>query len=193
MSKTGPKFPFSFKLFWVSGWYWSGDLLSIFWKEVIWSSIAQFNIKDIWLNLISCLFIDSGVGIIYWCSEVSFWLLQGSKEIQHLQWNKIRLLWETKAIKQVSIQFSHAVCQTLCDPMDCSTPDFPVYHQCFSSVQFSHSVLNDSLQPGELQQARPPFPSPAPGVHSNSCPSSQWCYPAISSSVIFFASHLQSF
>ena len=109
MSKTGPKFPFSFKLFWVSGWYWSGDLLSIFWKQVIWSSIAQFNIKDIWLNLISCLFIDSGVGIIYWCSEVSFWLLQGSKEIQHLQWNKISLLWETKAIKQVSIQFSHAV------------------------------------------------------------------------------------
>ena len=51
------------------------------------------------------------------------------------------------------------------------------------SVQFSRSVLSDSLRPHELQHARPPCPSPTPGVHSNSCPSSQWCHPAISSSV----------
>ena len=47
----------------------------------------------------------------------------------------------------------------------------------FSSVQFSHSVVSDSLQPHELQHARPPCPSPTPGVHSNSHPSSQWCHP----------------
>ena len=58
-----------------------------------------------------------------------------------------------------------------------------LFHR-FSSVQFSHSVVSDSLQPHELQHARPPCPSPTPGVHSNSCPSSRWCYPAISSSVI---------
>ena len=57
-----------------------------------------------------------------------------------------------------------------------------------SSVQFSRSVVSDSLRPHELQHARPPCPSPTPGVHSNSCPSSQWCHPAISSSVIPFSS-----
>ena len=63
----------------------------------------------------------------------------------------------------------------------------------FSSVQFSHSVVSNSLQPHELQHARPPCPSPTPRVHPNSCPSSQWCHPAISSSVIPFSSCPQSF
>ena len=62
----------------------------------------------------------------------------------------------------------------------------------FSSVQFILSVVSDSLWPHELQHARPPCPSPTPGVHTNSCPSSRWCHPAISSSVIPF-SLLQSF
>ena len=61
-----------------------------------------------------------------------------------------------------------------------------------SSVQFSRSVVSDSLQPHELQHARPPYPSPTPRVHSNSCPSSQWCHPAISSSVVTFSSCPQS-
>ena len=61
-----------------------------------------------------------------------------------------------------------------------------VYLQ-FSSVQFSHSVVSDSLQPHELQHTTPPCPSPTPGVHSNSCPSSWWCHPDISSSVIPFS------
>ena len=60
------------------------------------------------------------------------------------------------------------------------------------SVQFSPSVVSDSLQPHGLQHARPPCPSPAPGVYSNSCPLSRWCHPTISSSVIPF-SWLQSF
>ena len=62
----------------------------------------------------------------------------------------------------------------------------------FSSVQFSHSVVSDSLQPHEFQHARPPCPSPTPGVHSDSCPSSQWCHPVISFSVIPFSSCPQS-
>jgi len=60
-------------------------------------------------------------------------------------------------------------------------------------VQFSHSVMSDSLWPHEPQHARPPCPSPTPGVHSNPCPSSQWCHPTISSSVIPFSSCPQSF
>ena len=58
--------------------------------------------------------------------------------------------------------------------------------------QFSHSVVSDSLQPHESQHARPPCPSPTPRVHSDSCPSSQWCHPAISSSVVPFSSCPQS-
>ena len=58
----------------------------------------------------------------------------------------------------------------------------------FSLVQFSHSVMSDSLQRHELQHARPNCPSPTPGVHSNSHPSSRWCHPAISSSVVPFSS-----
>ena len=58
----------------------------------------------------------------------------------------------------------------------------------FSSVQFSPSVMSDSLPPHESQHARPPCPSPTPRVHSDSHPSSQWCHPAISSSVIPFSS-----
>ena len=53
-----------------------------------------------------------------------------------------------------------------------------------SSVQFSCSAMYDSLRPHESQHARPPCPSPSPGVYSNSCPSSRWCHPAISSSVV---------
>ena len=64
-----------------------------------------------------------------------------------------------------------------------------IYHiYQFSSVQFSRSVVFDSLWPYESQHARPPCPSPTPRVHSDSCPSSQWCHPAISSSVVPFSS-----
>ena len=66
------------------------------------------------------------------------------------------------------------------------------YKWPFSSVQFSHSVVSGSLQPHESQHARPPCPPPAPGVHSDSRPSSWWCHPAISSSVIPFSSCPQS-
>ena len=62
-----------------------------------------------------------------------------------------------------------------------------------SSVQFSYSVASNSLQPHESQHASPPCPSPSPRIYSKSCPSSQWCHPAISSSVVPFSSCPQSF
>ena len=73
--------------------------------------------------------------------------------------------------------------------------DYNVAHQSvlyFISDQFSCSVVSDSLRPHESQHARPPCPSPTPGVHTNSRPSSQWCHPAISSSVVPFSSCPQS-
>ena len=63
----------------------------------------------------------------------------------------------------------------------------------FSSVQFSHSVISDSLRPHGLQHTRLPCPSPTPRACSNSCPSCRWCHPTIASSVIPFSSRLQSF
>ena len=62
-----------------------------------------------------------------------------------------------------------------------------------SSVQFSRSVVSHSLQPHGLQHTRLPCPSPTPRADSNSCPLHWWCHPTISSSVIAFSSHLQSF
>ena len=60
-------------------------------------------------------------------------------------------------------------------------------------VQFSHSVVSDSLQPPRLQHARPPCPSTTPGACSSSCPLSQWCHPTISPSIVPFSSCLKSF
>ena len=73
------------------------------------------------------------------------------------------------------------------------------YHQLlksnynFNNVQFSCSVVSDSLRPHESQHARPPCPSPTPRIHSNPHPLSRWCHPTISSSVVPFSSCPQSF
>ena len=77
----------------------------------------------------------------------------------------------------------------LCHPFLLLPSIFP----SISSVQFSHSVVSDSLRPHELQHTRPPSPSPTPRAHPNSCPLSQGCHLTISSSVIPFSSCLQSF
>ena len=68
-----------------------------------------------------------------------------------------------------------------------------LYHWAISSVQFSRSVVSNSLQPHEPQNARPPCPSAISGVYSNSCPLSQWWHPSISSFVVPFSSRLLSF
>ena len=67
-----------------------------------------------------------------------------------------------------------------------------IWRQRFSSIQFGHSVVSNSLRPHELQHTRPPCPSPTPRVYPNSGPSSRWCHPAISSSVVPFSSCPQS-
>ena len=68
------------------------------------------------------------------------------------------------------------------------------YYYCLvCPAQFSHSVVSNSLLPHGLQHARLPCPSPPPGVYSNSSPLTWWCHPTISSSVVPFSSHLQSF
>ena len=66
-------------------------------------------------------------------------------------------------------------------------------HIICSPVQFSCSVVSDSLRPHESQHARPPCPSPTPGVYPNSCPLSRWCHPTISSSVVCFSSAFNLF
>ena len=70
--------------------------------------------------------------------------------------------------------------------------EYICYKRALSSVQFSRSVVSNSLWPHESQHTRPPCPSPSPRVHSNSRPSSQWCHPDNSSSVIPFFSCPQS-
>ena len=72
------------------------------------------------------------------------------------------------------------------------TGDIYEWYIILTSVQFSCSIVSNSLRPHESQHARPPCPSPSPGVHSDSRPSSQWCDPAISSSVVPISSGLKS-
>ena len=76
---------------------------------------------------------------------------------------------------------------------NCNGKNIKLPRSCFSSVHFSHLVVSDSLQPHESQHARPPCPSPTPGIQPDSRPLSQWCHPAISYSVVPFFSCLQSF
>ena len=75
-------------------------------------------------------------------------------------------------------------------PIEVTTVSWGLYY-LYDSVQFSHSVVSNSLRPHGLQHTRLPCPSPTPGACSNSCPSSSWCHPTISSSVVPFC--LQSF
>ena len=75
----------------------------------------------------------------------------------------------------------------------CPIPTHLLLNISSPSVQFSRSVVSDSLRPHEPKHARPPCPSPTPGVYPNSCPLSQWCHPTISSSVVPFSSCPQSF
>ena len=79
-------------------------------------------------------------------------------------------------------------------PKSCQKKYYLFFRQYnWGTVQFSHSVVSDSLWPHGLQHASPPCLSPTPGVHSNSCLLSWWCHPTILPSVIPFSSHLQSF
>ena len=109
-----------------------------------------------------------------------FWMLSFKPTFSQV----IYIFWFINPLSDVSFAniFPHWI----------NCPHF-VYGLFFCSVQFSHSVMSNSLWPHGLQHARPPWPSPTPGVYSNSCPLSRWCHPAISSSVVPFSSRLQSF
>ena len=80
-----------------------------------------------------------------------------------------------------SLNISFLVCKIFAEKSSESPMEVPLYTQ-FSSVQFSCSVMSNSLQPHRLQHTRLPCPSPTPRIYSNSCPLSQWCHPTISSS-----------
>ena len=94
-------------------------------------------------------------------------------------------IWSSTAYQVLGV-FSHAISHLA------FTPNLSGRFLIFSSVQFSHSFMSDSLQPHDSQHARPPCPSPTPGVYSNSCASSWWYHPTISSSVVPFSSCPQS-
>ena len=99
------------------------------------------------------------------------------------------------AVHLVATTATHPLPPPLCLPDSLHphlSPQQVLVPTWFSSIQFSCSVMSDSLRPHELQHARPPCPSPTPGIHSDSRPSSQWCHPATSSSVVSFYSCPQS-
>ena len=111
------------------------------------------------------------------------WRVCGEKEmLLHFWWecNLVQPLWRIlwRLFKKLKIKLSY-------------DSDIPLLG--ISVSQFSYSVMYDSLRPHGLQHVRPPCPSPTPGVYSNSCPLSQWWHLIISSSVVPFSSHLQSF
>ena len=109
---------------------------------------------------------------------------------------------QARILEWVAIPFSRESSPLGIEPMSPVSPALQadsllLSHQgssflSFSSVQFSLSVVSNSLWPHESQHARPPCPSPTSGVHPNSCASSPWCHPAISSSVVPFSSCPQS-
>ena len=107
-------------------------------------------------------------------------------------------IWLVRSLKNYKGQSTSSrlmTVQSMWISKQISTPTITTQHTYFSlrSVQFSHSVVSDSLRTHGLQHARPPCASPTPRVYSNSCPLSQWCHPTISSSVVPFSSHLQPF
>ena len=98
-------------------------------------------------------------------------------------WKLSQLKQETEAIVRLNLFASYTSVTTILLGLVLSSLKIILMYM-FSSVQFSRSVVSDSLRPHESQHARPPSPSPTPKVHSDSCPLSQWCHPAISSSVV---------
>ena len=104
------------------------------------------------------------------------------------------MLWFCSLVLVIIIVLMPTVFLRICNVSGTVVSSYISWFHCIeSSVQFSLSVMSDSLQPHGLQHARPPCQSPTPGVYSNSCPLSLRCHPTISSSVVPFCSRLQSF
>ena len=107
---------------------------------------------------------------------------------------RVWVWYQTEFIRRLSVLVTHlSVSNTgLTESSSNLTVIQLIQHVWISSVQFSRSVVSDSLRPHASQHARPPCPSPTPGVYSNSRPLSRWYHPAISSSVVPFSSCPQS-
>ena len=123
------------------------------------------------------VFCDYGFKYGLWWRIRGLWKLPDGRDWLRGKFGLV--LMDRAMLSKSLIQFSF-------DGWSCVLPCY------FSSVQFSPSVVFDYLWPHESQHARPPCPSPTPGVHWDSHPSSQWCHPAISSSVVPFSSCPQS-
>ena len=110
-------------------------------------------------------------------------------------WKQPKCPWTEEWIKKIWYLYTMEYCSAIKknEIMSLAATWMDLEIIILSSVQFSCSVVSDSLWPHGLQHARPPCPLPTPRVYSNSCPLSQWCHPTISSSVVPFSSCLQSF
>ena len=150
-------------------WFWFCTQLSHFWLFIwsIWSPIENITslLEETWKGIYSFLNDKKWFTFNLRVHVLSHSVVPISLQLHGLQPTRLLCLWDSPG-KNIGV--------------------------IISSVQFSHSVVPDSLWPHELQHARPPCPSPTPGVHWNSRPSSRWCHPAISPSVIPFSSCSQS-
>ena len=150
---------------------------------------------------------ENGYPLQYSCLQNSMdrgaWKLQsiGLEGVEHdwlslwfLLWSCMSLLYILDINPLSNIMFSDIFSCLLCFLFILLMNSLAVQKLLFHLVlsQFSHSVVSDSLRPQGLQHARLPCPSLSPGTWSNSCPSSQWCHPTISSSVVTFSTCLQS-
>ena len=137
------------------------------------SGFEKINLMDVaildYVGQYSCGFVNHCCSVIQRC--LTLWPLHQ---------------WSHPAISSSDSLFS------FCPQSLPASGSFPMWITQFSSFHFGCSVMSDSLQPHESQHTRRPCPSPTPGVHSNSCPLSWWCHPAISCSVIPFSSCPQS-
>ena len=139
---------------------------------------------------------------VWWAQ--AFWRRVGSARLGGNTWNlniylclsvaSYHLSFSSLGLQQPPQFTKHLLCALHCKSIiSLTSSKNPMRWVVFSSVQFSHWVLSDSLGPLGLQHTRIPCLSPAPGAYSDSCPSSWWCRPIISSSVVPFSSCLQSF
>ena len=116
------------------------------------------------------------------------WILSTYNKHYKFITSKISLNFKHKRYKETVLTFLRSMMKfcmvPLCSDQNTNHPLVQCFLLLVTSVQFSHSVVSDSLWPHELQNTRPACPSPTPVVHSNSCPSCQWCHPTISSSVV---------
>ena len=163
-------------------------LLNIWWLWTLHSSWPKLPSSFIW----TCN-KQSAASQIHACSSLTPPYTKGSATLNHL------LLYLLPWTTPLSLCCCQADCLWFSASSHAALPStgsFPPqlpHHKGFSSVQFSCSVVSDSLRPHEPQHARPPCPSPTPGVHPNPCPLCRWCHPTISSSVVPFSSCPQSF